>query len=128
MHYTHLETEGFVALHDVKIDLEILVRHLCSPDKVRPILDRELTMQELSEIYNAAWNHDHLRDYLRQKNLIRENDFVERVQLLDRNRRSSAQPTAQPTPLQRACCYMILFAATTGVFAVFYGVMDVRQD
>jgi hypothetical protein len=127
MHYTHLETEGFVALHDVKIDLEILVRHLCSPDQVRPILDRELTMQELSEIYNAAWNHDLLRDYLRQKNLIRENDFVERVQLLDRIRRNSEQQTtAQPTPLQRACCYMILFAATTGVFVVVYGLMGLR--
>jgi nitrogenase molybdenum-iron protein alpha/beta subunit len=117
--YTDVETPGFVTLHNVGLDLEVLLRYLCSSDKTRPIVNRELSAQELSQIYNSAWDCEHLRNYLREMNLLQERDFVERVQRLDRMRRNP-QPINTTTACQRACFYLILFACTGGIFATFY--------
>jgi hypothetical protein len=122
-HYTDLEARQFVALRDVRIDLEFLLHHLCSSAQDRPITDRVLTVQEISEIYNTAWSSDHLREFLRRNDLLNEQAFVETVQRLDRIKRDP-QGRHHPSPrhlfFRNACFYLTLFIATTGVFSLFY--------
>lgn len=117
----------FVTVSNVRINLEFLLRYLCSPPDMNntlsklPMFDRELTAQELLEIYNAAWSHEHLRAYLRSMDLLGEAIFVQRAELLQTNRRNPRPALLNTsTPCQQACCYLILFTATAGIFATLY--------
>lgn len=108
----------FVPLRDVQFSMAFLLNHLCSVNqRAEAVFDRDLTPQELSELYHSARLVSTHRQFLDYQEIRTEEQFIERVNFVNATRRAAQQ---EPTFMHKTCALLIAVSIPTFVWMVWY--------